>query len=169
MKLQDVINKHYDSINDIGAKLMKRYKKVSLSKNIKDSTISITNNNDNKELLRFRYTCVGSYDPTNELWIWNYNNFSMDKKSKSYGETIMKMKEDIGKNIDKYEDIKYVEKVYNYLANEVCVINNKAIFDLVRVVLYCLKGKGVIIDSVNVDGLDKMDLYVVNSVVVNNI
>lgn len=163
------VNNNYKHINDLGNIINSKYKKLKISKNIDNRTIIIHNAETNIKLLEFHYIFIGSYDVDKSIWIWSYNNFTLDTKGRSFKTTIDKTIKDIMNNVDKYSDFAYVEKIYNYLSNNMFYVENKHILDIVKISLYSLGGKGVITDFVDMPNINKLDFYVIKDVVVNNI
>lgn len=168
MKLESKIDEYYKKINDIGTILGKKYKKTAMDKDKVNRTISVINE-DSKILLKFTYHYVGSYDIDKELWLWSRNNFSLDNKEKEYVKLIEEFTNNLLIDITKYSDDGFVEKAYNCLKNDVSVISHKNIFGLMKLILYILKGNGVISDYDNTTGINRLDFYVVKDIILNNV
>jgi len=169
INFENDVNSNYKRINDLGNIIISKYKKLQITKNIDNRTIIVYNTETSNKLLEFHYIFIGSYDIDKSIWMWSYNNFTLDDKGRSFKNKIDKTIKDIVSNVDKYSDFTYVEKIYNYLSNDIFSIENKHILDIVKISLYSLGGKGVITDFVNMSNINKLDFYIIKDVIVNNI
>ena len=132
VNLKNDINTYYKKINDVGSIILKKYKNIYLVENQNDNTISIINSDNNEIVLTCTYWYVGSYDINRELWLWSYNNFSLNNKSIQFKQYIDDFIIDIKNNIKNYNksDYEYIETIYNYLNNEILYIQYKYILIL---------------------------------------
>jgi hypothetical protein len=169
--LKSDVNEYYKSINDIGSILLKKYKDVKVVENQNDDTISIINNENDEILLTCTYWYIGAYDIDRELWLWSYNNFALNTNSTKFKKYIDDFILEIKKNIKKYDKIEheYIETVYNYLNNEIIYIQYKYILDLLKVMIYLLKCNGIMPYFNPVNGINKMDFYIIRDITLNNI
>ena len=168
MKLESKINKYYKKINDIGVVLNEKYETTTINKDLSNRIITVQDGKG-KNLLKFNYFYVGSYDVDKELWMWSYNNFSLDDKSTDFRNVIKRFSSEIKSEAVKYEDIKYVERIYNYLSNEINCVEHKHILDIIKVCVYALNGRGIVPDFNNTSGVNKLDFYVVMDIMLNNV
>lgn len=169
ISFENEVNDNYKSINDIGLIINNKYKKIQIDKDIENRTITIYDIETKNKLLRFNYIFIGSYDVDKNIWMWSYNNFTLDNKERLFKNKIDKTIKDINNNINRYSDFKYVERLYNYLSNDVYCVENKFILDIVKIALYSMGGKGVITDFTNQSGINKLDFYVIRDIIINNI
>lgn len=168
MKLESKIDKYYRKINDIGVSINKKHKKTVLEKDNINKIITVKDEN-NKNLLKFSYVYIGSYDIDKELWMWSYNNFSLDDSLKNFKNSLFSLANEIKSNVNNYDDASYVEKVYNYLMNEIYCIKHNNILDVMKLSIYSLQGNGVISEFSGSSGVNKLDFYVVMNIVLNNV
>jgi len=171
VNLKNDINTYYKKINDVGSIILKKYKNIYLVENQNDNTISIINSDNNEIVLTCTYWYVGSYDINRELWLWSYNNFSLNNKSIQFKQYIDDFIIDIKNNIKNYNksDYEYIETIYNYLNNEILYIQYKYILNLLKVIMYILKCNGIIPNFNSINGLDKMDFYIIKNITLNNV
>ena len=170
MNLKEKIDTFYQESNDIGDILKKKHKNYNIEKDIVNNQIIITNNK-NKVILKFYYYFVGSYDIDHSLWIWTINNFLLDKKHKSYVKDLMNFKENFKNNFDKYKKTptEYFEKYLYYLSNDVCYIKSSNILDIMKLNMYILKGVGTFSEITTDNNINKINLYIIRSINLNNI
>lgn len=169
MNLEKIIGASYNKIDDIGSKIVKYYPQYAIAKDHKNNTINIINEKDKSLLIKSDYIFVGSYDPNSKIWLWSHTNFTLSGRSKEYKKIINKFDKKLTDDIIKYDDTKYVEKIHNYLSNDMFHINHTNIFDLVRTIIHILGGNGVITDENTMSGMNKIDFYVIQNIIVNNI
>ena len=167
MSLEKKINDSYNKLDDIGSKINEYYPTNRITKNNKDGTLIVSQDGD--LVLNCKYTYVGSYDVRSKIWMWSYNNFSLLGSDKSFKEKLLKFKKDLLKDMNDYKDIKYVEKIYNYLSNEVFLLSHKSVHDLVKLCLHVLGGNGMMGHENSQSGLYKIDFYIIRDILVNNV
>ena len=99
------------------------------------------------------------------------NNFSLNNKSIQFKQYIDDFIIDIKNNIKNYNksDYEYIETIYNYLNNEILYIQYKYILNLLKVIMYILKCNGIIPNFNSINGLDKMDFYIIKNITLNNV
>ena len=93
----------------------------------------------------------------------------MDDKSTNFKHAIEKLSLKIKSEVNEYDDTKYVERIYNYLVNEINCVEHKHILDIMKVCIYALNGNGVVPDFTNASGVNKLDFYVVVDIMLNNV
>jgi hypothetical protein len=86
-----------------------------------------------------------------------------------YSDEIDKYKNNMVNMMPKYKDHKYIESMYKYLSNEVIHISPENLFSLVKMCLFILKLKGSFVETVEVDGIKKMDIYVIKDISLNSL
>jgi hypothetical protein len=169
INFENDVNNNYKRINDLGTVINNKYKKIHVAKNIDNKTLIVYNTENNVKLLEFHYIFIGSYDIDKSIWMWSYNNFTLDNKGRLFKNKLDETMKNLLDNIDRYSDFTYVEKIYNYLSNDMCCVENKYILDIVKISLYSIGGKGVITEFLNISDVNKLDFYIIKDILVNNI
>lgn len=167
MELKNEIYKYYDKNGDIGNFIMSNYKNVSVSKKQQEHVMTILG--DSKRIVECTYTYIGSYDKLLQLWMWSYNNFTLNDKQKKYKDKLDKFKEKLERDVGKYKDIIFLHDVYNNISNDVFMIKPDNLLDLVKTCIYVLGGKGVMFVASTVDGVNKIDAYLMNEIIYFNV
>lgn len=174
MKLESIIDESHTKKDDIGLYIRNLYKDINIEITSEGSlqVIVIDPSSKKKEsslLLEFDGPFIGSYDPERELWLWNFNNYVLSKKEKKFMEKVDDFKDELLKNVNKYKDKKYVEMVYNYLSNEIVAIKSDNLFIMVKIFSHIFKGNGIITRTTTQSGIEKIDFFVIEHILVDNV
>ena len=169
MNLKEKIDNYYIKSNDIGEILKKKYQKYNIEKDIINNQIIISNNK--KIILKFTYYFVGSYDINNSLWIWTINNFLLDNKNKSFTKNLIDFKQNLKNNFNMYKNTPtdVFEKYIYYLSNDICYIKSSNILDIMKLNMYILKGIGTFNEVITDNAINKVNLYVIKNINLNNL
>lgn len=147
MNFEDIIKNEYRELTKSLADVLKNNTNyiIEIVINPNDNIMDIFDDN-NKKILTIQYEVLGTYSNNLGIFSWACDNIVGNKEIIELSKNTKKYSKNLKKLIieNNFEDVKFLERLYYYLSNNMFFIDNKNINDIITISVFVTKTLGVV-------------------------